>query len=231
MFEVSQFDSYSYLFRAPFFMLLDSTATPGDIPMAGLRIGINGREQPSVRRSSNLNETVTDTEYAVEGRQELSSLGAVIALEKGPTVDEFFLTFERLGSSTHVVVEPTPAPVPPPVDVERKPAAGIRDFAEVNQTMSNFTGVPTTQTAVKATYDAVFQALPVDTGIQGFLSSQQMGITQLAIPYCARWSTMAAAYRRRRTSTASTSVRRYRAHSIRPRSATRWSTRCWRRGW
>jgi hypothetical protein len=45
--------------------------------------------------------------------------------------------------------------------------------------------VPTTQAAVKTTYDAVFQALPVDTGIQGFLSSQQMGITQLAISYCA----------------------------------------------
>ncbi len=46
VFEVSQFDSYSYLFRAPFFMMLDSTATPGDIPIAGIRIGINGREAP-----------------------------------------------------------------------------------------------------------------------------------------------------------------------------------------
>ncbi len=185
VFEVSQFDSFSYLFRAPFFMLLNSTATPGDIPIAGLRIGINGREAAVGQAFKNLNETVTDTEYVVEGKQELSTLGTVLALEKGPTLDEFFLTFERLGNSTHVVVEPAPAPVPPPVDVERKPAAGIRDFAEVNQTMSNFTGVPTTNTAVKATYDAVFQALPVDTGIQGFLSSQQMGITQLAISYCA----------------------------------------------
>ena len=44
VFEVSQFDSYSYLFRAPFFLMLDSTATPGDIPIAGIRIGVNGRE-------------------------------------------------------------------------------------------------------------------------------------------------------------------------------------------
>ena len=108
----------------------------------------------------------------------------MVALEKGPTLDEFFLTFEVLGSATHVVVEASPAPPPPPVDVPRDPDYGIRDFAEINQTMSNMTGVPTTQAQVKATYDAVFQALPVSTGIEGFLSSQQMGITQLAISYC-----------------------------------------------
>jgi len=88
-------------------------------------------------------------------------------------------------------VEAAPTPPPPPVDVSIEAEAGIRDFAEINATMSNFTGVPTTQSdggsppkGVKPTYDAVFQAMPVDTGIQGFLSSQQMGITQLAISYC-----------------------------------------------
>jgi len=184
VFEVSQFDSYSYMFRAPFFMMLDGTATPGTIPVAGIRIGINGREAPVGQAFKNLNTTITDAAYTPSGKQYLSQLGTVIALEKGPTLDEFFLTFEVLGTDTHVVVEPAPTPTPPPVDVPREPAAGIRDFAEVNQTMANFTGVPTTNAAVKATYDAVFQALPVDTGIQGFLSSQQMGITQLAISYC-----------------------------------------------
>jgi hypothetical protein len=184
VFEVSQFDSYSYLFRAPFFMLLDGSATPGTIPVAGLRIGINGREAGVGQAFKNLNTTINDTEYAIEGRQYLSRLGTVIALEKGPSLDEFFLTFEVLGNSTHAVVEAAPVPPPPPLDVPRDAEAGIRDFAEINATMSNFTDVPTTQAAVKATYDAVFQAMPVDTGIQGFLSSQQMGITQLAISYC-----------------------------------------------
>jgi hypothetical protein len=68
--------------------------------------------------------------------------------------------------------------------VPRDPSYGIRDFAEINATMSNLTGVPTTQSAVKTTYNAVFQALPVATEIEGFLSSQQMGVTQLAISYC-----------------------------------------------
>ncbi len=70
------------------------------------------------------------------------------------------------------------------MDIPREAGYGIRDFAEINATMSNVTGVPTTQAAVKTTYDAVFQALPVATGLEGFLSSQQMGITQLAISYC-----------------------------------------------
>ncbi len=185
VFEVSQFDSYSYLFRAPFFMMLDGSATPGTIPVAGLRIGINGREASVGQAFKNLNVTLNDADYAAGGgRQELSSLGTVIALEKGPTLDEFFLTFEQFGTASHVVIEPAPAPPPPPVDIPRDPDYGIRDFAEINATMSVLTGVPTTQSAVRATYDAVFQALPVATGIEGFLSSQQMGVTQLAISYC-----------------------------------------------
>ncbi len=185
VFEVSQFDSYSYLFRAPFFMLLDGTATPGSIPVKGIRIGINGREAPVGQAFKNVDTTITDAQYAPQGRQYLSQLGTVITLEKGPANDEFFLTFETLGNktSTHDYTEAVLAP-PPPVDVPRDPDYGIRDFAEINATMSAVTGVATTQPAVKTTFDAVYQALPASTGIEGFLSSQQMGITQLAISYC-----------------------------------------------
>ena len=42
--EVSQFDSYSYLFSEPFFVTLDSNASIPDTPLKGMRIGINGRE-------------------------------------------------------------------------------------------------------------------------------------------------------------------------------------------
>lgn len=185
VFVVSQFDTYSYLFDAPFFVLLDGTALPGDIAMQGLRIGINGREARVGQAYANLDVMINDTEYSVDGRQYLSPLGTVIALEKGPTDDEFFLTFERLGNETNVFVEPVPPTPAPPAAVPRKPAIGIRDFAEVNATMSAVTGIPTTEPNVAATYDLVYQAMPVDTGIQGFVSSQQMGITQLAIQYCA----------------------------------------------
>src|SRR5690606_1321555 len=43
-FEVSQFDSYSYLFNAPFFISLDGSAVPDGIPLRGMRIGVNGKE-------------------------------------------------------------------------------------------------------------------------------------------------------------------------------------------
>jgi hypothetical protein len=50
--------------------------------------------------------------------------------------------------------------------------------------MSQATGVPTSQADVLATFTAVRQQLPSSNNIEGFLSSQQMGITQLAIEYC-----------------------------------------------
>ncbi len=44
MFEASQFDSYSYLFDKPSFISLDGSLDPDQIPIRGVRIGINGAE-------------------------------------------------------------------------------------------------------------------------------------------------------------------------------------------
>jgi hypothetical protein len=185
VFEVSQFDSYGYLFNKPFFILLDGSALPGNIPIRAMRIGVNGREVTVGQSYRNIDVMISDAEYqAQDGRQYLSALGTVIAIEQGPQNDEFFLTFEQLGSSTNVVVEAPPAIPAPPPDVPRGPEVGIRNFAEVNATMSLLTGVPTTTTAVRQTYDQVHQALPIATAIDGFASSQQMAVTQLAIQYC-----------------------------------------------
>ena len=184
VFEVSQYDSYSYLFNEPFFVILGS-AMPGDIPMEGLRIGLNGRELEVSQAYQNLNTTITDANYAAANPfLYVSELGTVVPLEKGPIADEFFLTFERLGDATNVVVEAAPSPLPEPPDGPRGDTLGIRDFAEVNATMSKVTGIPTTLSTVQNTYNLVFQAMPVQTNIGGFISSQQMGITQLAISYC-----------------------------------------------
>ena len=40
LFQVEQFDSYSYLFNRPVFISLDPAFAPNDIPVAGMRIGI-----------------------------------------------------------------------------------------------------------------------------------------------------------------------------------------------
>jgi hypothetical protein len=183
--EVSQFDSSAYLFDEPFFAVLGTGVTLGNIPIQGMRIGENGRELEVGQGFQNIDVTINDVDYAVEGMQLISRQGTVIPLEKGPDQDEFFLTFEVLGSSTNVVTEAVPLATPPPPSVPRDPPSGIRNFAEVNATMSKMTGIPISNPDVMSTYNAVHQAMPVQTNIGGFISSQQMGITQLAIEYCA----------------------------------------------
>ena len=184
VFEVSQYDSFSYLFDEPFFVILDSAVTPGSIPVQGIRIGLNGRELTVGQAFQNVDITLNDADYAAEGLQWMSTIGTVVSLEQGPQLDEFFLTFEVLGNSTNVVTEPIPLAPPPPPDVARDSAIGVRNFAEINASMSSMTGIPTDNSAVAGVYSSVRQAMPVNTNLGGFISSQQMGVTQLAISYC-----------------------------------------------
>ena len=183
VFQVSQFDSYSYLFEKPFFISLNANAEPGNISMKGLRIGINGREAPTGQAYTNLDLGITNTLYQAGGI-ELSQLGTVIALEKGPEADEFFLTFEQLGEHRNVVLEPVLPLLPPPAALPEQSDIGLRTFEEVNATMSAVTTVPVTDSSVQMTYQRVKQQLPAVERIEGFLSSHQMAITQLAIEYC-----------------------------------------------
>jgi len=158
---------------------------PSGIPVRGLRIGVNGREVLAGQAYANLETTIDATTYSeAQGRLELSSLGTVVGVEKGPELDEFFLTFEELGDSTNVFVEAAPPAPQNPPDVPRAPSIGIRDFAEVNASFSAITGIATTNPNVADTFDSVSQALPINPAIEGFISSQQMAVTQLAIQYC-----------------------------------------------
>jgi hypothetical protein len=183
MFEVSQFDSYSYLFDKPTFISLDPAARPGTIPIAGLRIGINGTEPNVGQAYRTLDTNVTDSEYGPLG-QRLSSIGTVIALQKGPDADEFFLTFDVLGSHTNVRLDPVPLAPAPPADVRRPADIGLRVFDEINATMSNLTGVSQQTPAVKATFATVKQALPTIESIDTFVSGHPVAIAQLSIQYC-----------------------------------------------
>jgi len=182
LFTVSQYDSYSYLFYQPTFISLDPTVTPNNIVVKGIRIGLNGNI-PSVGQAYiPLNTTVTAANYTPQG-EVLSNVGTVIGLQSGPLTDQFFLTFDQLGSQSNVVVEPVPvAPAmalgPVVADV------GVRTFAEVNSTLSVLTGVPTSQSAVAATYQAVQQQLPAVPALESFSSANQVGVAQIAIQYC-----------------------------------------------
>ena len=183
MFTVSQYDSSSYLFYQPTFISLDPTVTPNNIPVQGIRIGVNGIIPPVGQAYIPLKTTVTGANYTPQG-EVLSSIGTVIPLQNGPLTDQFFLTFDVLGSAQHVVVESAPAPPPPPAPQSPVSDIGVRTFAQVNATMSQLTGVPTTNSAVTATYLAVQQQLPSTSTLESFLASNQVGIAQLAIQYC-----------------------------------------------
>lgn len=183
VFEVSQFDEYSYLFRDPRFISLDPTVTPGGIPLVGMRIGINGKEAPIGQAYVNLDITLNDTDYTVDG-QSLSPLGTIIPLEKGPTSDEFFLTFERLADDEHVFTEPAVLPPSAPADADPVPAIGLRTFEEIDASMAALTGVNRTNPAIQATYETIRQQLPSSENISGFVSAHQVGVSQLAIEYC-----------------------------------------------
>jgi hypothetical protein len=182
VFEASQFDSYSYLFTEPMFISLDPTAQPNNIDIEGMRIGINGREAPVGQAFANIDTVVSSGSYTASG-QILSDLGTIISLEKGPDSDEFFLTFEVLGTNTNVVIEPAPL-VPVPTDGTPVSAIGLRTFDEINFTMSVVTGVPTTEPNVKTTYDTIRQQLPSTPSIETFAAAQEVAIAQLAIEYC-----------------------------------------------
>jgi hypothetical protein len=183
MFTVSQYDSYGYLFYQPTFISLDKTAAPDNIPVQGIRIGINGTVPQVGQAYIPLNTTVTSSAYTYPRGQVLSNIGTVIGLQSGPATDQFFLTFDKLGSHTNVVVEATPsapAPAPGPVAAD----IGVKTFAQVNSTLSALTGVPSSNSNVNATYVAVQQQLPPTPTLESFSSANQVGVAQLAIQYC-----------------------------------------------
>lgn len=185
VFEVAQWDSYSYLFNAPFFISLDDSYTPNNIPLIGMSIGINGKEATVGQAYRNIDMALDSANYNADSGQPVSTLGTVIALEKGSSSDEFFLTFEQLADQTNVRIEAEPLPLPTPPDANPvSPDIGVRTFEEIYATLSQITGVSMNNANVRNVYLTVKQQLPTKEDIESFLSSHQMGITQMAIEYC-----------------------------------------------
>ena len=182
VFQVQQFDDYSYLFSDPFFASLGDDAIP-TVDLEGIRIGVNGREAIVGQSFANLNTQISAADYQ-DGMQSLSRLGAIIGLEQGAESDTFFLTFDRLGEHRFVRVEAEPSAPPAAADIPDQAQLGIRTFGAINQTLAAITGVSPANPAVRATYQKVEQQLPAVAQLDGFLAAQQMGITQLAVSYC-----------------------------------------------
>lgn len=182
VFQVEQFDDYSYLFSQPYFFSFTQTPST-NIEIEGIRIGVNGREAAVGQVFAHLRAIVNANDYKTEGMV-LSELGAVIELEKGAEQDQFFLSFDRIGSRAKARIPEPVAMLPQPADLEPQPRIGVRLFAEINASLAVLTRIPVTEPGVAATYRAVEQQMPSSENAKGFLVAQQMGITQLAVKYC-----------------------------------------------
>lgn len=184
MYEVSQWDSYAYLFNQPTFINLDDQNIPDNVNLEDLRIMVNSKILDNGQAYKNLQTTLNSTDYNSATGQKISPLGTIVALDKGPQSDWFALAFGGIGSGSNPFPEPPPPTPAAPVDLDPHPEIGVRNFVEINASMSKATGISMAQPDVAQTFELVKQQMPTLTDIGIFSSSQQMGITQLAIEYC-----------------------------------------------
>ena len=83
MLEASQLDSYGLQFTKPTFISLDPTVTSiPNLPIAGIRIGVNGVEEATGQAYVPLIQTI-GAGYAAGAGQQMSAVGTVMALEHG----------------------------------------------------------------------------------------------------------------------------------------------------
>ena len=184
MLEAQQLDSYGIQFAKPTFISLDPAATIANVPISGIRIGVNGSEAHAGQAYIPLASTIGGANYVAGSGQKMAEIGTVIQLEKGVVDDLFFLSFEHIGTNTHVYPDPVVNPPSAPADSPAEASVGLRTFDELNATLSLITGVPQTNTRVAATYDTVKQGLPAIEKFGTFGASQQTALAQLAIQYC-----------------------------------------------
>ena len=173
-FAVTELDAYSYLFCQPTFV----SDTGAAIRVQNMRISLNGVVPVSGRNFANMNALVTS------GRQLLSRQCSIVGGIVDPNTDVFQLVFEQLG----IFQDPVTPPTPPPPGAEDfgdpVPVHGIRDFARVNASMAEVTGVDPQTAAVDTTFEQLLQQLPSQMDLRSFVASNQVGVAKLGIEYC-----------------------------------------------
>jgi len=163
----------------------DFTTYGEEVKFGGGKVIRDGMGQSQRTRSEGAVDTViTNAMYTSIGGASISNVGTVIALQRGPGSDLFFLSFDQIGSQTHVHTEPVVPVPPPPANVQRPADIGVKTFAAVNDSMSKITGVSVSDPNIVAAYNQVEQSLPTGAGLAGFLAAHQTAIASLALAYC-----------------------------------------------
>ena len=183
----SQFDSYSYLFRKPFFISLDGARNRRDLDMRGIRIGLNGAEaprRPVVSRTST--REISSVLLRAAAGQRLAELGAVIAAREGSGLRRVLLDVRR---DRRKQLQSSAARDAARADAARPAHAastiGVRTFDEISATMATITGVSQHRRGrARRRSTTIRQSLPATEKIEAVLASHQVAIAQLAIEYC-----------------------------------------------
>jgi hypothetical protein len=173
-FTVSEFDAYSYLFCSP---ILNTAGLTG-FNVQTVRISVNGVAPVASQSFRMLNTAIT------QASTQLSDQCQVVPKDLGVDQDVFHVFFDTLGDASSPMADLPGSPPPAPSVVAPSAGIGIRDFAQINDSMAELTGVPVTNATVRATYLELSQALPSDNDVAAFVSAHQVGISRLALDYC-----------------------------------------------
>jgi hypothetical protein len=185
LFTASQYDNYTYLFAQPKFISLDPNATvPANLPISGIRLGVNGTLAPAGQSFATMNAAVGGANYTAANGQLLSGLGTVIPVQLGAANDLFFLSFDQISSHVHAFVDPPGTPTAPVPNNTPVPDYGVATFERAYNSMARITGVPITDSVVQTLYHSVQQSMPAGPLISAFLPSHQTAFSQLANAYC-----------------------------------------------
>jgi hypothetical protein len=173
-FLVSELDSNSYLFCQPVFYATDSNG----LRIAGIRIVVNGTIPVNGQAFTNIDSASFGTPTQV------SRLCSIIPQQSGSLTDIFEIDLEIVDGFQHDFTDAV-TPFPPDNSINPPaPVEGVRDFERLNASMAAITGVSPAVPAVRQQFEALQQQLPVGTDMRTFVSSNQMGITKLALEYC-----------------------------------------------
>ncbi len=173
-FLMTELDASSYLFCSPTFV----TPNPTGSRISNLRVSVNGVIPVSGQSFINVDTLVTGAS------QVLSDGCSVILKDLGPASDVFTIAFEYLAGFEDPVVPPPPGTPPPPVFDPPFPTEGFRDFARINATFSEVTGVDRTTPSIQSTYNGMIDALPVAPDLRQFSSATEVNIMKLGLEYC-----------------------------------------------
>jgi hypothetical protein len=176
--SLSQLDDKSYLLCQPT-VITDNLG----MRISGLRINVRGGTNPMPAAFPNGQAFSRLNTRVRSNRHQISDLCTIVA--NPPGTDTFQLYFEGLSGW----VDPVSQPSWPPIQydytgVQASPYNGIRDFAKVNFTMAEITGVLASNANIDTVYQEVRQQLPGGPDMRSFVSSGQVGIAKLAYEYC-----------------------------------------------